>query len=161
MGFGVLDEDVVVASLLAVDEVEAVGRKLAAFALHADDDVVAHVAASEGDGAHAQAGVALHDDAGLGEGFGWSVEILQAVQLEAGALLDVDLQQLGGRAAAGLAVHLLSKPGIVGDDHAQGGAVSHRQLLCDGVGGQLPAVAPDIGQLVFAYHSPSSFLIQS
>ena len=153
VGLGMLDEDIVVALLFAVHEVEAVGSQLAPLALHADNDVVPHMAATEGDGAHAQACVAAEGDAGLGESLRRGVEVLQAVELEAGPLFDVDFQQLRRRAAEGLTLHLLHEPGIVRHHHAHLRAARHGQPLRVGLGRQPPAVAPYIGKLVFSNHN--------
>ena len=81
-----LDEDVVVTFLFAVYEIETVGFEVATFAFHADDDVVAHMLAVEGDGAEVESGSCLHDDFEVSEFL--AVQILEAVKLHFSSFLD-------------------------------------------------------------------------
>ena len=98
VGSGVLDKDVVVALLVAVEEVETAGIEGCTFALQADDDVVAHVLSAEGDGGDGCVGIAVEEEGGVGELLCWGGHTLQTVETEVGALGEVDLEvvEVGG-----------------------------------------------------------------
>ena len=145
VGLGVFHEDVVVALLLAVYQVQSVGLDVAVFAVHAYLDVVAHVAPAEGDGVHAQLCPLLHSHLGGGDVFAGGIHALQAVELERTVFGRVDLQQGCRGHAHGFAVEHLDYPGVVGDDDAERSALRHRQQLWGGVGRHLPLVAPGVG----------------